>query len=111
MRWRVNFPKMNNSRLLGMMGLAVKAGKLAAGTEVVTEKIKSGKGVKLVLIASDVSQNTLKKIVNCCEYYRTEYLQLQYTQDEISDAVGKSYLTSSVAILDRNFSEAIKKLV
>ena len=54
MLWRVNFPRMNNSRLLGMMGLAAKAGKLAAGTEAVTEKIKSGKGVLLVLIASDV---------------------------------------------------------
>ena len=102
---------MNNSKLLGMMGLAARARKIAAGTEIVTDKIKSGKGVKLVLIASDVSENTLKKIINCCDYYETEYIQLQFTQDEISHAVGKSCLTSSVAILDRNFADAIKKLV
>lgn len=100
-----------NSKLLGMMGLASRARKIVTGTEIVTEKIKSGKKVYIVLIASDVSQNTLKKIVNCCEYYDTEYVQLQFTQDEISHAVGKSCLTSSVAILDRNFADAIKNLV
>ncbi len=102
---------MSNDKLLGMMGLAARARKIAAGTEIVTEKIKAGKGVNLVLIASDVSQNTLKKIVNCCEYYETEFIQLRFTQDEISHAIGKSCLTSSVAILDRNFYNAIKKLV
>lgn len=102
---------MSNDKLLGMMGLAARARKVVTGTEIVTEKIKANKGVRLVLIASDVSQNTLKKLVNCCEYYEVEYIQLQRTQDEISNAVGKSCLTSSVAILDRNFSEAIKKLV
>ncbi len=111
MLWKESFRKMSNNRLLGMMGLAARARKIAAGTEIVTDKIKAGKGVRLVLIASDVSQNTRKKIVNCCEYYEVEYIQIQYTQNEISDAVGKSCLTSSVAILDRNFSEAIKKLV
>ena len=33
MLWRVNFPRMNNSRLLGMMGLAAKAGKLVPNDE------------------------------------------------------------------------------
>ena len=94
-----------------MIGLAARAGKISAGTEIVTERIKAGKGVKLVLIASDVSENTLKKVVNCCEYYRTEKIQVQYTQDELSHAIGKSYLTSSVAIMDRNFADAIKKLI
>ena len=111
MLWRQSLRKMNNNKLLNMMGLAVRAGKLTAGTEAVTDKIKSGKGVYLVLIASDVSQNTLKKIENCCMYYGAEYYVLEHTQDDISHAIGKSYLTSSVAILDRNFADAIKKLI
>lgn len=102
---------MSNDKLFGMLGLAARARKIVAGTEIVTEKIKANKGVNLVLIASDVSQNTLKKLVNCCEYYGIEYIQLQRTQNEISNAIGKRCLTSSVAVLDRNFSEAIKKLV
>ena len=111
MRWKESFRRMSNDKLLGMLGLAARARKIAAGTELVTDRIKSGKSVELVLIASDVSENTLKKIVNCCEYYGMEYKQLKYTRDEISHAVGKSCLTSSVAILDRNFSDAVKKLV
>ena len=102
---------MNNDKTLGMIGLAARARKIVAGTEIVTERIKSGKGVKLVLIASDVSDNTLKKIVNCCEYYGVDRVVLQYTQDELSHAIGKMCLTSSVAIIDRNFADAVKKLI
>ena len=102
---------MKKTKLLGMIGLAARARKIVTGTEIVTEKIKSGRNVELVIIASDVSQNTLKKIVNCCDFYEINYVQSQFTRDEISHAVGKSCLTSSVAIIDRNFADAIKKLV
>ena len=111
MHWKENFRKMNNDKILGMLGLAARARKITAGTEIVTERIKSGKGVKLVLIASDVSENTFKKIVNCCEYYGIDHISLQYTQDELSHAIGKMCLTSSVAIMDRNFAEAVKRLI
>ena len=111
MPWKENCRKMSNDRFLGMLGLAMRARKLVCGTMQVTDRIRTGKGVELVLTASDVSANTKKRIENCCKYYRVECIQLQYTQDEISDAIGKSGLASSVAILDRNFSEAIKKLV
>ena len=100
-----------NDKLLGMLGLASRARKIVTGTEIVTEKIKSGKAVEFVVIASDVSQNTLKKIVNCCTYYEVEYVQVNFSQDEISHAVGKSCLVSSVAVVDRNFASAIKNLV
>jgi ribosomal protein L7Ae-like RNA K-turn-binding protein len=100
-----------NPKLLGMLGLASRARKIVTGTELVTEKIKSGKAVYYVVIASDVSQNTLKKLVNCCEYYEMEYKQSDFTQDEISHAVGKSCLVSSVAITDSNFADAIKNLL
>jgi len=111
MLWKVNSVKMSNNKLLGMLGLAARARKLVAGTEIVTDKIRSGRDVKLVLIASDVSDNTMKKIVNCCEFYETEYKIIQFTRDEISHAIGKSCLTSTVAIIDHNFSSAVKKLV
>ena len=111
MLWKENSAKMRNDRLLGMLGLASRARKLVAGTEIVTEKIKAGRSVKFVLIASDVSENTLKKIVNCCEYYMVEYKKVEFTRDEISHAIGKSCLTSAVAIIDQSFYDAVKKLV
>ena len=108
--WKANSAKMN-SKFLFMLGLAAKAGRLAIGTERVVEKIRGKSKVKLVIVASDVSQNTLKKLKNCCEYYQTEYIITEYTREDISYAVGKRSLASSVAILDENFSSAIKKLV
>ncbi len=102
---------MSNEKILGMLGLAARARKIITGTEIVTDAIRSGKKVFFVVIASDVSQNTYKKIVNCCDYYGVEYAQLKFTRDEISHAVGKMSLVSSVAIVDCNFRDAIKKLV
>jgi len=100
-----------NVKLLGMLGLAARARKLIAGTEIVTERIKSGKKVFFVIIASDVSENTFNKIKNCCEYYGVNFVKSTVLQEELSHSIGKMCLTSSVAILDQNFSDAVKKLV
>ncbi len=115
MLWRANWQKMseeiNKKKLLGMLGLASRARKLITGTERVTDCIRSKKNVFVVIIASDVSNNTLKRLVNCCEYYNAEYYRPNLTSEEIAHAVGKISNISSVAIVDRNFSDAIKKLV
>ncbi len=114
MLWKVNLVKMSDlvqkNKILGMLGLASRARKIVTGTDLTVDKIRAGKQVSLVVIASDVSQNTLKKLVNCCEYYGVEYIITEFTKDEISRAVGKECYISSVAILEQNFSVAIKKL-
>ena len=47
------------SRVLGVLGLARRAGALAIGTNSVLEAVRKGKAY-LVLIASDASENTAK---------------------------------------------------
>ena len=103
--------ELQKKKLLGMLGLASRARKIITGTELVCDSVRSKKKVYAVVIASDVSDNTLKKLVNCCEYYKTEYYRPNLTREEIAHAVGKLSDVSSVAIVDQNFSDAIKKLV
>lgn len=100
-----------NSKLLGMLGLSMKAGKLVCGCEAICDKVRTGKNVYLVIISSDVAQNTKKRLVNCCRYYGVEYRESSVTQSEMSHAVGKTSSVSSVAVLDENFGNAIIKLV
>ena len=56
-------------RVLSMLGLAAKAGKIESG-EFSTEKaVKKGFG-QLVIVAEDSSDNTKKMLRNMCEYYK-----------------------------------------
>ena len=50
-------------KLLSLIGLARKAGKLTVGTEAVCDSIRGGK-VKLVIASAEASDNTKKRISN-----------------------------------------------
>ena len=65
-----------NIRAGRMLGLARKAGKLAAGTEHVTDAVRSRRAV-IVLPANDISDNTVKRIRDCCAFYKAEILGLR----------------------------------
>ena len=72
----------NNNKVLSLLGLATKAGKIASGEFSTEKSVKSGKGF-LVLVAADASENTKKKFRNMCEFYegptvrvKTEYAML-----------------------------------
>ena len=52
----------NEKRLRGMLGFAMRAGKVTIGTDAVCSALGSKKKPKLVVIASDVSDSTRKKI-------------------------------------------------
>ena len=58
---------MQQDRILSMLGLATRAGKVASG-EFSTEKaVKDGK-TSLVVVSSEASDNTKKKFYNMCSY-------------------------------------------
>ena len=59
----------NKQKILNMIGLAQKAGKVASG-EFSTEKaVKTGKAFT-VIVADDSSDNTKKMFTNMCTYYK-----------------------------------------
>ena len=57
----------NNNKVLSLLGLATKAGKVASGEFSTEKSVKTGKGF-LVLVADDASQNTRKKFQNMCDF-------------------------------------------
>ena len=58
---------MTNDKVLSLIGLCKKAGKLKSGEFSVEEIIKVRKA-KLVLVALDASENTKKKYKDMCSY-------------------------------------------
>ena len=59
---------MKQDKILSMLGLAEKAGKLASG-EFSTEKAVKSHQACLVVVAEDASDNTKKMFTNMCEFY------------------------------------------
>lgn len=91
---------------LNLLGLSVKAGKLISGEEFTVKAIQR-KEAKLVIVASDASDNTREKLINKCKYYNVP-LDMSFTADEISAAIGKS--RSICAFTEKGFADSYLKL-
>ena len=97
-------------RLRGMLGFAMRAGKVVIGTDAVCTAMRTKKAPKIVVIASDVSENTLKKISTKCEFYKIKSVQLNIGADELGDLLGKTYSPAAVGITDDGFAEQIDRI-
>ena len=91
----------NNDKVLSMIGLCMKAGKLKSGEFAVEETVKKGQA-RLVIVASDASENTKKSYADMCEYYKVP-LRTYGTKDELGRACGKE-LRAAVAVTDEGLS-------
>ena len=78
-----------NDKLLGILGLSRRAGKLIIGFDMVCEKIESGEA-KLVITASDTSKNTYKALVKALDESPCEHIALCRGKEEVSAALGRS---------------------
>ena len=97
----------NLKQLLFSIGLARKAGKVIVGTDMVCDEIRKSK-IHLVLFANDVSDNTKKKITDCCTYYHVEIHSCELTKDELGRAIGKPF-AACIGIADINLSTLISR--
>lgn len=97
---------MNRNKILGLLGLAEKAGKVRSG-EFSTEKaVKSGKA-GLVIVSEESSDNTKKMFRNMCTYYKVPYFEFG-NKEELGHILGKQ-MRASLAVIDENFSNALLK--
>ncbi len=97
-------------RVLGMLGLAMKAGKVVIGTEQTIAFLQKGK-LKLVLVSGSASESTKNKIRFKCEFYKLHLEELAIDTDELGRSLGKTYTPAVVGIIDENFSNAILKIL
>ena len=89
-----------------MIGMAMKAGKVASG-EFATEKaVKTGKAA-LVIVSEAASEKTKKKFRNMCDYYQVP-IYFFGEKEELGHAIGKEF-RASLAVLDDGLAKAIEK--
>jgi len=94
-------------QILQLLGLAVGARKLISGEELVVKEIR--KNAKLVIISSDASDNTMKKIQDKCKSYNVE-LHVFGDRSDLGHATGKEARVV-LAITDDGFAKKLSGLL
>ena len=95
-----------NSKILGLLGLATKAGKAKSGEFSTEKSVKSGRA-RLVIVAEDASENTRKMFENMCRYHHVS-VSFFGSKEELGRAMGKE-MRASVAVLDSGLAKALVK--
>lgn len=98
---------MNKTKLLSLLGLMRKAGKLIYGFDSAVEALKNKKAVCL-LYASDVSEKTEKNLKYEAQKYGKDILKLEVTIEEAGSAIGKK--AGVFALCDEGFMKALVEL-
>ena len=78
---------MENKKARFLIGLSMKAGKIASGEFAVEKAVKQGTAY-LVILAEDASGNTEKKFRNMCSYYRVPLVRF-LDKESLGAAIGR----------------------
>ncbi len=95
-------------RLLSMLGIAQKAGKVVSGGFLCEKAVKS-RQARLVILAGDAQKNTVSTISNKCTFYNVPF-GFYGTKETLGHAIGKEE-RSCVAITDQGLADSINKLL
>ena len=93
-------------KALNTIGICKCANKISYG-ETLIKDIKNHK-VSLVVICVDTSDNSKKKIIDKCSYYRCEYI-VAFTQEEIISVISRVDPVSAIGIKDSNLAKKLKE--
>lgn len=95
-----------NDPLLSFLGIAKKSGNVVFGMDPVKKDLLKDK-IKLILITSDISENSLKEIQNAAND-KINIIKINSTKEDINSATGK--YAAVIGILDKNFAKKISAL-
>ena len=94
-------------KVLGMLGLAKKAGRLEVGEEPVGGAARA-REARLILVAQDAADNTIRRVRHFADAGQCLWVKIPATKDELGRAVGRTSC-AMVAVTDIGFAEAAAK--
>lgn len=96
------------NKALSQLGLAMRAGKVVSGDELVLKHIRSSEA-KLVILAGDASLNTRKKFRDKCGTYNVPLL-IGFDRESLGSSVGKPERVV-LALTDQGFANLLRNTV
>ena len=101
---------INDKRFFGMLGFAMRAGKLTVGADLVCKELPSGR-VSLVIVSLGASEATRKRLKYKCEYYSVPRIEVDAEPTVLAERLGKSSSTVAIAVKDDGFAKEIAMTV
>lgn len=95
-------------KLLSMLGIARRAGKIAMGFDAAAEAMHKGEA-RLLVLAADLSERTERAVRRIAEETNTPVMPSDFDMDRMGDAVGRRK-TGIIAINDSGFAKTIKAI-
>ena len=99
---------ISEKKILNMLGLARRAGRVASGGFQTENAVKSGKAY-LVIIAKDASENTRKMFRDKCRYYQVPICEFA-TREVLGHAIGEQ-MRVCAAVTDEQFARTIERML
>ena len=96
----------SKEKILGTLGLCMRAGKLKSGEFATLEAVRKKTAV-VVIVSEDASDNTKKQFRDKCSYYNIP-IYFYGNMDELGHAIGKDVRTS-LAITDEGLAKTLIK--
>ena len=98
----------NSRKVLSLLGLCQRAGKLKSG-ELACETALASCQAVLMVLSRDAAPWTVKKFTQKCHYYQIPAAVLPCTKEELGKALGKGY-RSCAAVCEAGFAKSISGL-
>lgn len=96
-------------KIMSLLGFAARSRKLICSADLCRDSIRRGTAI-ITILASNASQNTKKRIVDACKYYRSDMCIAPVTSAELSHQIGKTGEITVVAVTDIHFADGIAEL-
>ena len=112
---RIIAERKKSGGALSLIGIAAKAGKLVGGVDRICDEVRrhgipgsdaSRNGSAIVLISSDASANTVKRLKNACRYYGVRVLNTDFSTETLGARTGLGS-AAAVAIFDPGLVKGI----
>ena len=105
-----SFPGGDIKAALNLAGLSKKAGRLVIGTDKVCDDVRGGGKIRLVAAAEDISENTGKRLADCCSWHGVQLEKCPFTSEQLGAAVGRESGIACAGFTDEGFAKAFLAL-
>lgn len=97
---------MEREKILQLLGIANRAGKIVSGYSEALHKLQQEK-IQILFVATDASEKTKTTFENKCKHYQIDMV-VEFSTEELSHAIGKE-MRKIVAVTDLGFYKTLKE--
>ena len=97
-----------NDRILSLLGICKRAGKLITGADMTIDSIRKNKA-KLVIFANDFSKSSKKSVQTAADECNVEFRRVLFRSEEIGFALGK--ICGVMTTEDKGFADKLEQLI